>query len=74
MSQEKEPTEAQLSVKDRMNTPFLLASQILTIQKSMLIIGEDSEKERKLSIKGIQIIRKSPISLDRIFWPGYCKM
>jgi len=50
---EKEPTEAQLSIKDRMNVPFLLASQILTIQKSMLVVGHDAEKEIVEGVKGL---------------------
>lgn len=42
--------EAQLSIKDRLNFPYILANQILTFQKSILA-EEHSEREIEESIK-----------------------
>ena len=43
--------EAQLSIKDRLNFPYILANQILTFQKS--ILAQDfSEREIEEAIKG----------------------
>lgn len=43
--------EAQLTLKDRLNFPYLLANQILTFQKAILNL-EYSEREIKEAIEG----------------------
>ena len=43
--------EAQLTLKDRLNFPYLLANQILTFQKAILNL-EFSEREIRESIEG----------------------
>jgi hypothetical protein len=43
--------EAQLTLKDRLNFPYILANQILTFQKSLLAL-EYSEQEIRESIEG----------------------
>lgn len=43
--------EAQLTLKDRLNFPYILAQQILTFQKSILNL-EYSEREIRESIEG----------------------
>ena len=51
LSSEYVAEEAQLSIKDRLNFPYILANQILTFQKS--ILAQDfSEREIEESIKG----------------------
>ena len=44
--------EAQLTLKDRLNMPYLIANQILTFQKSLLAV-ENSEREIIEAIKGL---------------------
>lgn len=44
--------EAQLTLKDRLNMPYLIANQILTFQKSLLAV-ENSEREITEAIKGL---------------------
>lgn len=44
--------EAQLTLKDRLNYPYLLANQILTFQKALLT-QEFSEKQVKETIRGL---------------------
>lgn len=46
-----EEFEAQLTLKDRLNFPYLLANQILTFQKAILNL-EYSEREIKEAIEG----------------------
>lgn len=50
----EQPNEAQLTLKDRLNMPYLLANQILTFQKSLLVTGADAESQREIieAIKG----------------------
>jgi len=43
--------EAQLTLKDRLNFPYLLANQILTFQRSLLAIGF-TEREIRDTIEG----------------------
>lgn len=47
---EAQGEEAQLSIKDRLNFPYILANQILTFQKSILA-EEHSEREIEESIR-----------------------
>jgi len=49
----EQPNEAQLTLKDRLNTPYLLANQILTFEKSITIVGSESKTEIVESIKGL---------------------
>jgi len=51
--------EAQLTLKDRLNFPYLLANQILTFQKALLAL-EFSEREVRETIEGfIHLIPQS---------------
>lgn len=55
---EKQP-EAQLTLKDRLNYPYLLANQILTFQKALLA-QEHSKREIRETIEGfVQLIPES---------------
>ena len=51
LSSEYVAEEAQLSIKDRLNFPYILANQILTFQKSILA-EEHSAREIEEAIKG----------------------
>jgi len=44
--------EAQLTLKDRLNMPYLIANQILTFQKALLAL-EYSEREIREAIEGL---------------------
>jgi len=44
--------EAELTLKDRLNFPYLLANQILTFQKAILNL-EFSEREIREAIEGL---------------------
>jgi len=48
------PREADLTLKERVNFPYLLANQILTIQKAFLVAdsSEISEREKRDAILG----------------------
>jgi len=48
------PREADLTLKERVNFPYLLANQILTIQKAFLVAdsSEKSEREKRDAILG----------------------
>ena len=48
------PHEADLTLKERVNFPYLLANQILTIQKAFLVAdsSEKSEREKRDAILG----------------------
>jgi len=49
----EQPNEAQLTLKDRLNMPYLLANQILTFEKSITVVGSESKTEIVESIKGL---------------------